>query len=379
MRPDGKSIVYSSQTAENSKLFRVSLADPKQRDQLTFGPGNDEGSSFSRDGKRLYFASDRDNGIFDIYGLDLTTHEVSRLTKVVGSALNPVVVPTRDGERVVYQAFTKGREWLYETDPAQGKPAGKEEAQEVVKERPPYVPAVTVTVSKEKVEPVKKRKLFIDDAQVLVGVNSDNTLISQTYLSFADQYGDRRLNLLLESVSGFSNFQFTYVNLAKRLQWGATVFDNREYYVYATNIEGNVQRQQIYRETGGAGFVQYPLSLYHRVEGAVGYIDRTAAYPVLTPQGFAFLELANKIPFVQASFTGDTTFWQEYGPHGGRRYQITLTNEFNASGGGTLSRDVLFDGRQYLPLSRRNELAVRLRVAYASGNQPELLIKASSS
>jgi Tol biopolymer transport system component len=369
---DGKSIVYSSQSAENAKLFEISVANPKERRQLTFGPGNDEGSSFSRDGKRLYFTSDRDAGIFDVYMLDLDTHALTRLTKVVGAATNPIAVPTRDGERVVYQAYTKGHFWLYETDPAQGKPAGKEEAPQEVKEREAYVPAVTVNVSKDKIEPVKKRKLFIDGAQVLVGVNSDSTLISQTYLSFADQYGDSRLNLLLESVSGFSNFQFTYLNLTNRLQWGATVFDTRQYYVYATSFQGNLQRQQIYRETGGAAFVQYPLSIYHRVEGAVGYIDRTAAYPFLTQQGLVFLNVADKIPFVQASFTGDTVFWQNYGPHGGHRYQLTLTNAFSTGGGGTLSRDVVFDARQYLPLSRRNELAVRLRVAVATGAQPDI-------
>jgi hypothetical protein len=370
--PDGKSIVYSTQTAEYSKLFKISLANPKEREQLTFGPGSDEGSWFSRDGKRLYFASDRDGGIFDVYGLDLATHDLTRLTNVIGTALNPVAVPTRDGERVVYQAYTKGRYSLYETNPAQAKPAGKEEPPAVVKQRSPYMPAVTVTVSPDKIQPVKRHKLFVDDAQVLVGVNSDNTLISQTYLSFADQYGDRRLGLLLESVSGFSNFQFTYVNLAKRLQWGATIFDDREYYVYATSLEGNIQRQQIYRLTGGAAFVQYPLSLYHRVGAAVGYIDRTAAYPVLTASGVAILDFSAKSPFVQGSFTGDTTFWQDYGPHGGRRYELSLTQAFDASGGGTLSRDITFDGRQYIPLSRRNELAARLYVAYTTGNQPDI-------
>jgi len=48
-----------------------------------------------------------------------------------------------------------------------------------VKERAAYVPAVTVNVNKDKVEPVKGHKLFIDNAQVLVGVNSDSTVISR--------------------------------------------------------------------------------------------------------------------------------------------------------------------------------------------------------
>ena len=86
-------------TADNSKLFRDFLADPTQRRQLTFGPGDDEGACYSRDGKKLYFSSDRDQGIFDLDALDLTTRDLSRLTRVIGGALSPVAVPTRDGER----------------------------------------------------------------------------------------------------------------------------------------------------------------------------------------------------------------------------------------------------------------------------------------
>lgn len=370
---DGKSIVYSSESAENAKLFEISLENPTERHQLTFGPGNDEGACFSRDGKRLYFSSDRDQGISDIYALDLATRDLFRLTRVVGSALNPVAVPTRDGERVVYQAFSKGREWLYVTDPLQGKSSGKEEAPAVVKERLPYVPSVTVAISKDKIEPVKKHKLFVDNASVLVGVNSDNTVISQTYLSFADNYGDRRLDILLASESSFSNFNLSYVDLSKRVEWGVSVFDNRSYYVYATTAEDNIQRQRLARQTGFALFTAYPLSLYYRVEGAVGYIDQEQDYPFLDQNGqLAFSSIQNKIPFVQASFTGDTTFWQDYGPHGGNRYQLSYTFALNGSGGGVLSRDIVFDGRQYVPLSRRNELAFRLHVASASGNQPSI-------
>jgi hypothetical protein len=370
--PDGRYIVYTSQSAEYAKLFEISLADPEQRRQLTFGSGNDQGPSFSRDGKRLAFTSDRDSGIYDIYTLDLETLSLARLTNVIGAAINPVIVPTRAGERVVYQAYTKGHYWLFEADPAQGRPAGKEEAPQEVKQREAYLPAVTVNINKDKIEPVKSHKLFVENAQVMVGVSSDNILVSQTYLTFADQYGDRRFNVMLESVSNYTNFQVAYLDLSKRLAWGATIFDDRSYYLYSTTLEGGVQRQQAYRETGGAFFVQYPLSLYHRVQGAVGYLDRTASYPVATPVGLGFVSINNKVPFIQGSLTGDTTFWQSYGPHGGHRYQAIVSNAFSLTGGGSLSRDLIFDARQYVPLSRRNELAFRLFVGLASGTAPDI-------
>ncbi len=370
---DGKSIVYTSESAENAKLFEISLSDPSQRRQLTFGPGSDEGACFSRDGKRLFFASDRDQGIFDIYELDLETRDLTRLTKVIGAALNPVAIPTRDGERVVYQGFSKLREWLYVTDPLQGKPVGKEEAPAVVKERQPYVPAVTVAVSKDKIEQIKTHKLFVDNAQVLVGVNTDNTIISQTFLSFADNYGDRRLDILLASEASFSNLFVSYTNLEKRLQWGVSVFDNRSYYVYATPAEDNLQRQRLFRQTGGALSAAYPLSIYHRVEGGFGYVDQSQDYPYLNADGqTAFASIQNKIPFLQLSYTGDTTFWQDYGPHGGRRYQLSYLYAMDGFSGSALSRDWVFDGRQYVPISRRNEFAFRLHAATANGTQPDI-------
>lgn len=369
--PDGKAMVFSSQSGEQSKLFRLELADPTKRTQLTFGPGNDEGSSFSRDGKRLYFASDRDQGVLDIYGLDLESRALTRLTTVIGSALNPVAIPTRDGERVVFQAYAKGRYALYLADPAQGKPAGKEEPAKESPARERFEPAISVAINKEKIEPIKRYKLGLDDAQVLVGVNTDNTLISQTYLSFSDNYGDRRLSVLLSSVESYTNFSIAWTNLSRRLQWGAVVFDDSTYYLFRQNaVEDRIERRQQYRETGLAAYAQYPLSVYHRIDGSVGFVRRQIAYPAFTEDGVVFLDQKDNLPWVGLSLTGDTTFYQYYGPHGGRRWMLSYANAFDVKDGGILSHGLILDARQYVPISRRNELALRLWAAASDGNRP---------
>jgi Tol biopolymer transport system component len=371
--PDGKFLVYSSQSGEHAKLFQVELANPQKRIQLTFGPGDDEGASFSRDGKVLYFASDRDGGIFDIYRLDLATRALRRLTKVIGAALNPAPVVTKEGEKVVYQAYTKGRWQLYLTDPGQGQEVGEEKEPTEVAQREAFQPAVTVAVNPEKISTVKKRKLFADNVQAAVQYTQDGTLISQAFLSFADHYGDRRVNVLLESVSGYSNFQAAFLNLEKRFQWGVTVFDDRSYFVAADSFTGReVRLKRLWRETGGAVFFQYPFSLYLRAEGAAGYIYRDVDYPVLFGNRLFFIPITDQIPFLQAGLTGDTTGWNSYGPHWGRRWQLLLVQAFDGKGGGTLSRELRLDARQYVPLSRRNELAFRLFLAGADGNRPSL-------
>lgn len=369
--PDGKGMVITSQGAEFTKLYRIELDSPTRRTQLTFGEGNDEGSSFSRDGKRLYFASDRDQGVLDIYMLNLESQELTRLTRVIGAALNPVAIPTREGERVVFQAYAKGRWELYVTDPGSGKPVGVQEPPPQPPARARFEPAISVTINKERIEKVRQRKLGVDDVQVLVGVNSENVLISQTYLSLSDDYGDRRLSFLLSSVENYTNFAVSWMNLSRRLQWGAVVFDDRSYYLFRTNaVEDRLSRKQEYREAGAAAFAQYPFSVYHRVEGTVGFVRREIAYPYFTEEGVAFVEQKDNLPWIGASITGDTTFYQYYGPHAGRRWQLSFSNAFDVKEGGTLSRGLILDARQYVPLSRRNELAFRLWAAASDGNRP---------
>ena len=65
--PDGKSIVFSSVVQRGTHLFRVDLADPTKRYQLTSGETNDRDPVFSPDGQRVYYTQDRD-GIENIVG-----------------------------------------------------------------------------------------------------------------------------------------------------------------------------------------------------------------------------------------------------------------------------------------------------------------------
>jgi len=151
------------------------------------------------------------------------------------------------------------------------------------------------------------------------------------------------------------------------------VFDNRAFFVGFDQFEGrDVRLRRLYRETGGAMFAQYPFSLYHRVEGSLGYIRRDVDYPISTPEGIAFLPIQDNIPFADASLVGDTTLWRSYGPHAGRRWRLTLSQSFDGKEGGTLSRDLRLDVRQYLPITQRTELAIRLVARAADGNRPNL-------
>jgi len=373
--PDGSQLVYTSKEDENGKLVRLYLDDPSHREQLTFGPGEDDGAAFSPDGERLYFSSDRQDGIFDIYRLDLDTRHMTRLTYLVGGAINPVAAHTLEGERVGFQAYSHGIWGLYAADANQGEDVGISEPPSQEVHLDPFVPAVSVSVDPEKGEKVKRRKFFLEDAGAFVGVDTTSQILGQAFITLSDQYGDRRISLLLDTIDTFSNFQIAYFNLEPRLQWGVTLFDTRTFFITGFDPgSGRVtSKEQIFRFTAAEFTVQYPFSTYYRASARAGFLDRQYDQPVAfdpETERLDFVTTASQSPYVGLGLAGDTTLWRRWGPHKGARWEARYYYGYDLDDGGTLTSNVEIDARAYVPLSQRNELAFRFWAGYANGNQP---------
>jgi WD40 repeat protein len=397
--PDGKGLVYSSISGLYAKLFRLDLAAPGQRQQLTRGNANDKDAVFSLDGSRIYYSSDRD-GIDNIFSLDPASGETKQLTDVVTGCFMPsVVLHPEGGERVVYTGYWDGRFDLYmidtmtpapdmvgqaETPPPAEAEAAPPDAQ------PTFEPDITVTIDEANKESYGGWKLFLEDAGATVGVNTDQTFVSDSYLLFSDYLGDRRLFVRFSSIESFSNFDISYFNLGQRLQWGARIFDDRTFYLGQDRSTGQLRRgRAAYTETGAMGLLAYPFDFYHRFEAGLGFISREIDF-----QSFIFDEDRNPIPIIlprkdefpmlQASLIGDSTVFAEFGAISGRRWNISasyapdLDKESALSGldgprepGSVLTAAVTLDARQYFRVSQRSSVAMRLFAGYSSGNAPQ--------
>jgi hypothetical protein len=373
--PDGTKMVYTSGRGGTGKLVGINLADPTMREQLTFGPGEDEGAAFSPDGERLYFSSDRDQGVYDIYKLDLESRELTRLTDVIGAAINPVPAETLEGERVGFQAYSNGVWGLYGADANQGEYVGISEPPSMEIDLEPFVPAVSVAVDPADGKKVKRRKFYLEDAGALVGVDTVNQVLGQAYITLADQYGDRRIQIILDSVDTFANFMVSYYNLEPRLQWGVTVFDSRSYYItgYDPTFGRVTDKQQLYRYTMAEFSVQYPLNTYFRLSARGGYLYRSYDQPIGVDSEtgeIVTVSAKNQAPYVGVGATGDTTFWKNYGPHKGARWEARYYYAYDTDGGGTLTQNLVLDARAYVPTSQRSEFAFRAWAGMADGNQP---------
>ena len=396
--PDGKWIYYSSVRGTRSKIFRFRPENPESREQITYGDWNDEDPALSPDGKRLFFTSDRDQGIYNIYSIHLETGETLMHTNVVAGVFSPTVFVGKDNtEKLVFSAYYKRRFTLYIADsrkpfkrlpdlspvPSPVGPGGIQ----------PFQPAIEVNVDPEKVTNKISRKLQLEDAQVVAGVNTDQTFVSNTVLVFGDNLGDRRFIASLQSLSSFTNFDFTYIDLSRRLQKGIELFDDRTYFLAFDDSRGGqiVRDRRAYRITGGFFLGQYPLSRYHRLEGQIGYISRSYDFPFVIQnndgtQNFFVNPRTDNYPQVGLAFVGDTVLYREWGPLSGRRYRFSYSwapalsrkDEINPvtgevqKAGSTLTQDVSVDLRHYFKITERSLIALRLFGAHSTGNFPNV-------
>ncbi|HET7705801.1 MAG TPA: BamA/TamA family outer membrane protein [Thermoanaerobaculia bacterium] len=404
--PDGKSLIFSSVVDTHAKLFRLDLDNPTERFQITSGPWNDIDAWFSPDGKRIFFASDKQTGrnavaaaelleeeenrakpegetpapdptnfaSYNIYSLNLENGDLLQYTDVIGGCFTPVVfTSTNNKERLVFASYYKGQ-WRLFSAPTDS-PLHEAEKTEIpsapvqADARSTFRPASEFFIDEEKIEASRGFKLFIDDIEVNAGVTSDQIPVSRSTIYMSDMLGNRRFIASLDSVSSFSNFDFIYLDLQRRMNWGVRLFDNRSFFTQPDFELGQIDRvKQTYRETGAMGLVSYPFTRYHRIDAGAGYISRQIAFPFIVGQQLAFFERRDDYPVVSSAFSGDTTSYKFFGPISGRRYNLSYSYAPDLDEGGTLSQDINVDFRQYYQLSSRTLLAARLFVGYSTGN-----------
>jgi outer membrane protein assembly factor BamA len=202
--------------------------------------------------------------------------------------------------------------------------------------------------------------------------------VSRSTIFMSDMLGNRRFIASLDSVSTFSNFDFLYLDMHRRMNWGLRLFDDRSFYYAPNENFTELERRQFYRETGALGLISYPFTRYHRLDTGAGMISRDYYYPrfsddPLTSRKPDFVQYEHRqdtYPILSSTFSGDSAVWKFFGPVSGRRYQISASYAPDPDAGGTLTADLNLDWREYFQISSRTLLAARLYGSFSDGNAP---------
>jgi hypothetical protein len=369
---DGKSLLYNRRIGSHWKIFSVDSQDPSKKTQLTFGAHSDLQPSYSRDEQEIFFASDKGPyGVFNIFSLDLQSGDMNQYTDVVGGAFGPVELAERGGERsLAYTAYFEGAFRLYRM-PLRS-PELKIDAESRlsdVAEAEPFEPPLRLTTDEEDKLPYKI-KWDLETPGFSVGVTDDGTFLANAALQFTDLLGNHRIGVSAATVSDFASYQGIYMNLKRRYNWGAQLYDFRDYLVDRSTGQ-RIQRE--YRQTGGNVFISYPLSRYYRMQAEVGALDlssnQIAGYDA-TDLSPIWVNTSNTFGIVRGSIVGDTVRYKSFGPYQGKRFNLSA--QWGPQIDGDIDGDwnrISFDFRAYRRATRRSLIAFRFSTLQNLGDQ----------
>jgi WD40 repeat protein len=91
--PDAQSIAFSSRATQEDVFLMK--ADGSELRQVTNDSPRDRGPSFSPDGRQLFFYSDREDGVYDIYRIATDGSGVARITQTNSNDRAPVWIPAQ--------------------------------------------------------------------------------------------------------------------------------------------------------------------------------------------------------------------------------------------------------------------------------------------
>jgi len=389
--PDGTLVAYTRRISGHEKIYLFPLGNPSRKTQVTFGAHDDLAPSFSTDGKLLYYASTEDGDIYNIRSLDLGTGVIKQYTDVLGGNMAPAALKGKDGDRVAFISYFKGEYRLQTIEPAKLEAAREvEQEPETAREEPvDFVPDVVHQVVAENKR--RKRtfdKLFLEGRPPLnVGITSSGDVFGGSQVALSDVLGDHNFTVSAISLREFRSYAGSYVNLSRRLHYGLSGFDYKQFF-YASPYglgQNSYSRQgalATQRYSGALAVAEYSLSRERRIEASAGVVRvreqfenpeaEQAVRDAAALQGAEIFLSSGTVAPLRLAVVEETTRFREFGPLSGHTFSLAF--EYAPGVGGALSRHTL-DGdlRHYQRVgSTSMVLASRVRGFYSAGARPDI-------
>ena len=377
--PDGTRLVFSSDRtahgADGSRnLFVLDLATRSVR-YLTYGRWRDDSPRWEQESGRIVFTSDR-GGVFDVYSVD-SAGLGRRETAVPGGAFDAVWVASAG--RFVLGGFEDLAFNVYSLAPgtdtaaadtialaAAQEPAGRWRWTEL--DDPRYARADAAQY---------ERRFSLDFAAGEALYTPGYAAAQGAAFLLSDVLGD---NLVYVSVLAFqqgnslgdliTNFNGTafYLNQSQRLNWGVGAFRVRGLF-----YDGDYER--LFHETSVGGYLElrYPISRFARLQGQIRVerSDRIDFGFFSDEPGFGLPRRRGLLTSNYVSYVHDNSLWLPTGPIDGGRSNFTAGLASDLSNARFDSWVLAADVRRYVRTGLRTALAVRGYAYFSGGARPQ--------
>ena len=385
--PDGRILVFTSHALGYKKLFMVDLSRPQQRVQLTFGLSNDTQPAFSRDGTRLFFASDR-TGKYNLYSMALATGQVEKHTDILGGSFFPQPLPQNASSKgdLLFSNYGDGRYELYLMDiPSESletyladDEALPDEALAAIEQEMADVASVQLDQSNVSQSP--SAGWHISNVNVAGGYGrygGVGTALAAMSIEVSDLMGNHRIVGVFGSASRQRNLQGMYFNQRRRLNWGVSGTHQRLFFfTQDVNNVNDFDRESFFELDGVEIFASYPLTRDLRVELSAGYYNSKYMFANrLETTGGNFI-VGSAYPSGRSmplgvSLIADKARFREFGPFGGWRSRVDF--RYSPPNLAELNyREWVVDHRMYFPITERNIIAWRSWLAWSQGETPNV-------
>ena len=329
--PDGRWVVFASDRGERGghySLYRLALAGGTP-ERLSDPPcGDDRQPVYSYDGRWIAYRSTR-GGTSDLWVRSTEPARAARrVTSLIGPASDPDWLADSRGllftgqNAITFQTYSVA----FDPDTLKDEPETGSRA----------APAQALAASTETAQHYQRR-LGFDLVQNTVGFDpSFGGAGGGGQIALSDILGNEQIYLYLGSNSDRFGGSFldnleggiTYVNQARRLNWGIGLFRLTQVY------DADLDLRRIERRYGVMGLASYPFSRYTRVEGQV--LVRHASGHLLRSGASQTVDLVSNF----VTLVHDNSRWSMLGPSAGTRMFLSagFTRDMTSGAGdfGTL-------------------------------------------
>ncbi|MFQ5500135.1 MAG: hypothetical protein ACE5FH_10745, partial [Candidatus Zixiibacteriota bacterium] len=357
---DGKAILFASDRNRHgpsgaSNLFRLDLKTGDVS-ALTSGAYMDRSPEDTEHG--IYFSSDR-GGTFNLFLLRPDGQLVQQSTLVTG-AFDPRL--TGNGKKLTYTGYQNMNFQVYLIDVNEAPASVKQP--ELLAHEPWYPPKTDKSVERTSIS--YDTDYSFDIAQSSVGYDPVFGSLGGFQGAVSDVLGNRSYYFILTNTAearddllkSFSG-GITFVNQERRLNWSLGVF--HLYDEYFNDFDGFFTE----RQAGVSIGFSYPISKFHRLDLSTfgRYSNRDRRFGL--PDRRVFL-ITNYV-----SWIFDNSLWDVSGPIEGRRYNLSVGVTTAVDRVRAFSRQASADVRHYKRLGRHSAFANRLFAFTSSGFEPQ--------